>query len=180
MGCNANKQIQLQQKNKEDINIIFYSYRENEGIIVLQKKILLKNPYLKFFNVRINYVRNGEIMPSIFSYPMEYNVKKKKYTIIADKGELYNIVLHPLNEREIIYKVQHKFNLSDKKFNSLISYFNLSEVIDLNLNTKGYQEPFSEFKRKNSELLEFLTKGDSIELEVLSPVKQKYKFKAEW
>ncbi|WP_203969948.1 hypothetical protein [Capnocytophaga stomatis] len=42
------------------------------------------------------------------------------------------------------------------------------------------EEPFSEFKRKNPELLEFLTKGDSIELEVVSPVKQKYKFKAEW
>ena len=43
-----------------------------------------------------------------------------------------------------------------------------------------YNESFSEFKRKNPELVETLTKGDTIELEVLSPEKAKYRYNAGW
>ncbi len=109
-------------------------------------------------------------------------------------GKRNRIRLRPLSKKEIIYQIS-EINTEDSIYltsysESLNQYVSRArpfeqknkhtkEVYKDN-NTLIYEEPFSEFKRKNPELLEFLTKGDSIELEVLSPVKQKYKFKAEW
>lgn len=177
-SCNTSKCIYLIQKEdgKQLVEFFFYNYKEGEGKIVLRKKIILKNPYWSFTDVKINYFKNGEKVFGSEAYPTEFY--GREYRKIKNDGELHKIKLSPMSDKEIIYTLNKEFYTNEDKFFS--SYFDRSNVIDTLLETRCYQEPFSEFKRKNPELLEFLTKGDSIELEVISPVKQKYKLKAEW
>ncbi|MFK8303733.1 hypothetical protein ACI75Y_12610 [Capnocytophaga stomatis] len=195
MGCSTNKQVQFIQGSNENVRVDFYNYTNiRQCNIVLRKKIKLKNPYVRFATVKINYFHNGEQVDEIYARPMDYYDKDGKlYVLGSGKGEeLYEINIYPLSEREIIF--EKRFFLDPFKiegvYESLEKYLSLAvHPLEKNVLTGEmieddmvctYQEPFSEFKRKNPELLEFLTKGDSIELEVISPVKQKYKFKAEW
>ncbi|MFK8303735.1 hypothetical protein ACI75Y_12620 [Capnocytophaga stomatis] len=143
--------------------------------------------------MKINYFHNGEQIDEIFARPMDYGKDGNLYIIGSEKGEeLYEINLYPLSEREIIF--EYRTIIRPLKYEGIYKgleqYLLLGnpfryeegltgEIVE-DKNSLIYEEPFSEFKRKNPELLEFLTKGDSIELEVISPVKQKYKFKAEW
>ncbi|MFK8303801.1 hypothetical protein ACI75Y_12975 [Capnocytophaga stomatis] len=178
VSCSSSKHINLIQKkdSKQLVEFFFYNYKEGEGKIVLRKEIILKNPYWSFADVKINYFKNEQKVFGSEAYPTEFY--KKEYRKIKNDGELHKIKLLPRGDKEIIYTLSKEFYVNESKVLSF--YANMSNVIDTLLKTRSYQEPFSEFKRKNPELLEFLTKGDSIELEVISPVKQKYKFKAEW
>ncbi|GIJ96921.1 hypothetical protein CAPN001_14900 [Capnocytophaga stomatis] len=195
VGCSTNKQVQFIQGSNENVRVDFYNYTNiRQCNIALRKKIKLKNPYVRFATVKINYFHNGEQVDEIYARPMDYYDKDGKlYVLGSGKGEeLYEINIYPLSEREIIFE----FNtfIEPIKFEGI--YKSLEQYLPLGKsfryeegltgeivedgNTLIYEEPFSEFKRKKPELLEFLIKGDSIELEVISPVKQKYKFKAEW
>ncbi|ATA90313.1 hypothetical protein [Capnocytophaga stomatis] len=194
VGCSTNKQIQFTQGENVNVELHFIDYgKVQQYNIALRKKIKLKNPYIRFATMKINYFHNGVQIDEIFARPMDYGKDGNLYIIGSEKGEeLYEINLYPLSEREIIFE----FNTFIEPFKFEGIYKNLKQYIALgkppiyengltgekyeSSNSLIYEEPFSEFKRKNPELLEFLTKGDSIELEVISPVKQKYKFKAEW
>ncbi len=194
VSCGTNKQIQFIQSENVNIELHFIDYGSVQQCnIALRKKIKLKNPYMRFATTKINYFRNGVQIDEIYARPMDYDKDGKIYIVGSGKGEeLYEINLYPLSEREIIFE----FNTFIEPFRFDGIYKDLRRYLSLGkhpIRENGmtgekyessksiiYEEPFSEFKRKNPELLEFLTKGDSIELEVLSPVKQKYKFKAEW
>ena len=189
IGCNANKQIQLTHSDKE-VELFFSDY--GKGIkqvsISLKRKVVFKNPYFWFAKVKLNYFVDGEQIDDILFLPMQYNEKGEWY-IIGDKGE---IKISPLGKREAIYEVRNP--VYDLKFTGI--YKNLEQYISLSKHPiyknkwtgkmeedRGafiYEESFSEFKLKNPELAEFLTKGDTIELEVLSPIKAKYRYDAQW
>ncbi|ATA90319.1 hypothetical protein CAPN001_24610 [Capnocytophaga stomatis] len=194
IGCSAGKHVQLIQEGNENVEIVFYGYKNIQNAsIYLRKKINLKNQYIRFADVRINYFIEREKVSDIYASPMDYGDDGNLYIIGSGKGEeFYKINISPFRERRVIYEI----NMYMRNFKFEGIYRGLEQYIPLgkhplekneltgetyeNKRVLSYQEPFSEFKRKNPELLEFLTKGDSIELEVISPVKQKYKFKAEW
>ncbi|ATA90314.1 hypothetical protein ACI75Y_12935 [Capnocytophaga stomatis] len=193
IGCSTGKQIWLSQSGNESVKILYSNYSFQQMSIYLRKKIKFKNPNIRFANVKLNYFIEGEQIDGMYAYPMDYGKDGNLYRIGSAKGEkLYEINILPLSEREIIYElyIPMDYLKFEGIYKSLEHYLSLGKPIVYEDGLTGekykssnsfiYEEPFSEFKRKNPELLEFLTKGDSIELEVISPVKQKYKFKAEW
>ncbi|GIM50583.1 hypothetical protein ACI75Y_12965 [Capnocytophaga stomatis] len=196
ISCNINKRVQLTQEKNDTISVVKIAFYKNtdsskSGTIYLRKIFHIKNPYFVFSNIKINYWENKEYILSAF--PTEYDKKHKEYRQFMNNGVLHQIKINPLSNKQITYNVWKDIDtldFTDIKQNNLKQYFVLGKhpLVKNGLtgetfedkNVVIYEEPFSEFKRKNPELLEFLTKGDSIELEVISPVKQKYKFKAEW
>ena len=194
MGCNTNKQIQLTQLNDNKIEFFFTKY-SNQGVsFYLKKKIILKNPYFYPAKMKMYYFLEGKQIDNAYAYPMEYWKNGKLYRVGSGEGQnLYEIKLWPLREKKIIYETA-VFSIDSISFTGM--YKNLEEYISLakhpleeneetgemyeNKRVLIYEESFSEFKKKNPELAEFLTKGDTIELEVLSPVKAKYRYDAQW
>ena len=192
MGCNTNKQIQLTQLEDKKVEIFFIDYGDTQQCsIYLRKKIKLKNPYLWFTKMKMYYFVGGEKIDE--SYAMEYGKDGKLYVVGSEKVKtLYEIRFFPLCEREFIYKI----NLFKDPFEFIGMYKNLKQYIPLakhpleeNWKTGEkyedttvliYEEPFSEFKKKNPALADSLTKNSSFELEVLSPIKAKYRYDAEW
>ncbi|WP_264857535.1 hypothetical protein, partial [Capnocytophaga catalasegens] len=185
--------IQFTQGDNKNVKVFYTDYGDVQQMSIhLRKQIKLKNPYMRFANTKINYFVEGEQVAEKDAYPMEYGKDGKLYVIGSSWEDVYQVKIFPLSEREIIFERQvyidpFKF---EGIYKSLEQYLSLGKPFVYEDGLTGekyessksiiYEEPFSEFKRKNPELLEFLTKGDSIELEVISPVKQKYKFKAEW
>ncbi|ATA90311.1 hypothetical protein [Capnocytophaga stomatis] len=188
ISCNSPKNISFEQKECLNCKVKIFISLDNvlNSSVVLQKKIIIINPNWKYSEVKINYYKDKELFSSIDTYPLYFDEQIQKNRTFEHKKGLHIIGLNPKETKGIYY------NLWERNINSemLKHYIPLGKylVIEDNLmkktyedkNSLIYEEPFSEFKRKNPELLEFLTKGDSIELEVISPVKQKYKFKAEW
>ncbi|GIZ16629.1 hypothetical protein [Capnocytophaga catalasegens] len=188
-GCyNVNKHIKIEQENcpQSPIYITFFT-KKNAGVVYLKNKIKIKNPSLQFVYIDFSYLKKGEIETNTAATLLNFDKK-----FFNETGKNNRIQLNPLSEKEVEYYLWIDIDTLDfvNKHKNLNHYFSLAQPsINIvggksleNKNTLEYheKEPFSEFKRKNPELLEFLTKGDSIELEVISPVKQKYKFKAEW
>ncbi|GIZ16642.1 hypothetical protein [Capnocytophaga catalasegens] len=192
---NINKNIEIQQVRCLNCNMIVSFSITKKGVkqggLGITNRLIIKNPTLNFVDIDFYYFRNGDSI----TYPSEASlitVTDEDY--FKKTGKRNRIRLSPLSKKEIIYQIS-EFNTEDsihltsysESLNQYISRAHpfeqknkyTKEVYKSN-KTLIYEEPFSEFKSKNPELLEFLTKGDSIELEVISPVKQKYKFKAEW
>ena len=158
-----------------------------------QKKLKLKNPYFSTAKVKLNYFVQGEQIDETDAYALDYDRYGNLSFIGSDKGEVWGeIKISPLGEREIIY--ERYIPIEPFKFvgiyKSLEQYIPLAKhpikKSDLTGETYEdtivlvYNESFSEFKRKNPELVETLTKGDTIELEILSPEKAKYRYNAGW
>ena len=194
IGCNANKQIQLIQLNDNRIQLFFTKYSDQGVSFYLKKRIKLRNPYFLPAKMKMYYFLEGKQIDDAYAYPMDYDRYNKLAIIGTDKGEVWGeIKLHPLGEREIIYEIAF-FSIDSISFTGM--YKNLEQYISLakhpleenretgekyeNKRVLIYEEPFSEFKRKNPELAESLIKGDTIELEVLSPIKAKYRYDAQW
>ena len=192
VSCNTNKKIQLTQLNDKKVEIFFYDYGDTQKCsIYLRKKVRLKNPYFWFVKMKIHYIVDGKLIDDIYAYPMEYWKDGHLYKVGTGEN-LYKIEVQPLSERGIIYK---RF-IPIEPFGFKGIYKSLEQYIPLakhpleengetgekyeNKRVLIYEEPFSEFKRKNPELAESLIKGDTIELEVLSPIKAKYRYDAEW
>ncbi|GIZ16631.1 hypothetical protein [Capnocytophaga catalasegens] len=192
---NPNKHINIrQEKCLDSLVYISFSKKENEiksGVIAFKNKFILKNPHLKQVDIDFYYFRNGDII----SFPNgAYFIKRKKSNYYNKIRKTNRIELSFLGNKDIYYFVWNEIDTLDftnkyykslEQYKNLVKPTNMSSVMPdspnpINENILTYEEPFSEFKRKNPELLEFLTKSDSIELEVISPVKQKYKFKAKW
>ncbi|GIJ97882.1 hypothetical protein CAPN001_24510 [Capnocytophaga stomatis] len=195
VNCSTNRKIEIKQKYsfEDSVDITFFKKKGviSDGTIIIKNSIVLKNPSLNFFEINFHYFRKGDTI----SLPNQATLKTmtdEKY--FKKTGKRNRIKLNPLEERKIDYFVWNdidSLDFTNKYYKSLEQYKDLVKPTDMSSvmpdspnpvdkNILSYEEPFSEFKRKNPELLEFLTKGDSIELEVISPVKQKYKFKAEW
>ncbi|WP_157909262.1 hypothetical protein [Capnocytophaga stomatis] len=193
MSCSVGKQIALIQKSDDTpIRITISDYSSQKKItIVLRKKLVLKNVSTRHLRTNIGYfVYNNTDFELLTARLVELNEKYNRFITLKSRNE---ISLSPLSNKEVIYEIwKHieKFDSGGIVYKSLKQYLTLGKHPIRENGLTGekyedtmvlyYEEPFSEFKRKNPELLEFLTKGDSIELEVISPVKQKYKFKAEW
>ncbi|GIJ97890.1 hypothetical protein CAPN001_24590 [Capnocytophaga stomatis] len=194
VGCSTNKQVQFTQGENKNVELFFVNYGYVQKMsIYLRRQIKLKNLNIRFATMKINYFHDREQVNEVYARSMSYGKDGNLYIIGSGKGEeLHQINVYPLSEREIIF--ERRFYIDYFKFEGI--YKNLEQYLSLAIHPLEkhevtgemveneivciYEEPFSEFKRKNPELLEFLTKGDSIELEVVSPIKQKYKFKAEW
>ena len=192
VGCSVKKKIQLMQLDDNRIELFFTHYSEIDVRFHLRKKVRLKNPYFWFAKVKLNYFVDREEMSDEYAYPMEYSKDGQLYKIGLGK-DLYKVKIRPLGEREIIYETA-VFSIDSISFTGI--YKNLGQYISLakhpleengetgekyeNKRVLIYEESFSDFKRKNPELAEFLTKGDTIELEVLSPIKAKYRYDAQW
>jgi hypothetical protein len=153
----------------------------------------LKNPYFSTAKVKLNYFVQGEQIDDIYACALDYDRYGALSFIGSDKGEVWGeIKISPLGEREIIYERY----IPIEPFEFVGIYKSLEQYIPLakhpikksDLTGETYEdtivlvynESFSEFKRKNPELVETLTKGDTIELEVLSPEKAKYRYNAGW
>lgn len=153
----------------------------------------LKNPYFSTAKVKLNYFVQGEQIDDIYACALDYDRYGNLSLIGSDKGEVWGeIKISPLGEREIIYERY----IPIEPFEFVGIYKSLEQYIPLakhpikksDLTGETYEdtivlvynESFSEFKRKNPELVEALTKGDTIELEVLSPEKAKYRYNAGW
>ncbi|MFK8271810.1 hypothetical protein ACI76C_12095 [Capnocytophaga stomatis] len=194
IGCTTNKCIQLKQEECDNcfVEITFFKKKDTiiGGNIILMKKINIKNTQVKGAEIKINYFHN-KVLNDI-SVPLFFDEKLKKYQIFGEKDQLHTIFLYPFENKKIFYQLWVDIDTINffGSHKSLKKYVSLAKPMSWQVSNGDVQsdknvliydeEPFSEFKRKNPELLEFLTKGDSIELEVVSPVKQKYKFKAEW
>ena len=153
----------------------------------------LKNPYFSTAKVKLNYFVQGEQIDETDAYALDYDRYGALSFIGSDKGEVWGeIKISPLGEREIIY--ERYIPIEPFKFvgiyKSLEQYIPLAKHPIRKNELTGetyedtivlvYNESFSEFKRKNPGLVETLTKGDTIELEVLSPEKAKYRYNAGW
>ena len=153
----------------------------------------LKNPYFSTAKVKLNYFVQGEQIDDIYACALDYDRYGNLSFIGSDKGEVWGeIKVSPLGEREIIYERY----IPIEPFEFVGIYKSLEQYIPLakhpikksDLTGETYEdtivlvynESFSEFKRKNPGLVETLTKGDTIELEVLSPEKAKYRYNAGW
>ncbi|GIZ16630.1 hypothetical protein [Capnocytophaga catalasegens] len=196
VGCyNINKNIEIRQPHCFDCNMIVSFNITKKGIeqggLGITNRLIIKNPTLNIVDINFYYFRNGDSL-TFPSTATLITITDEDY--FKKTGKRNRIRLYPLSEKEVIYQIS-KFNINDSisltfhseslnqyisKASPFIQENKYTKEIYKNDNTLTYEEPFSEFKRKNPELLEFLTKGDSIELEVISPVKQKYKFKAQW
>ena len=195
VGCNANKQIQLTQMNDNKIELLFSDYGNgiSQVAFFIKKKVKLKNPYFGTAKMKIYYFLDGKQISDTYAYPMEYWKDGHLYRVGSGKGEnLHEIELSPLREKEIIYEIFSSIEPFEftGKYKSLEQYIPLAkhpiyknEWTGKKEEDKGafiYEESFSEFKRKNPELAESLIKGDTIELEVLSPIEAKYRYDAQW
>lgn len=193
LGCNTSKKVQLIPLNNESVEINFIEYNEKKVSLYFQKKLKLKNPYFSTAKVKLNYFVQGEQIDETDAYALDYDRYGNLSFIGSDKGEVWGeIKISPLGEREIIYERY----IPIEPFEFVGIYKSLEQYIPLakhpikksDLTGETYEdtivlvynESFSEFKRKNPELVETLTKGDTIELEVLSPEKAKYRYNAGW
>lgn len=195
VSCNTNKKIQLTQLEDKKVEIFFIDYGDTQQCsIYLRKKIKLKNPYLWFAKMRMYYSVDRDIIEDIRSYPMDYGEDGNLYFIATEGVELWGgeIEIRPLSEREIIYEI----NLFKDFFQFTGIYKSLEQYVPLakhpleengltgekyeNKRVLRYEESFSEFKRKNPALVDSLTKSSSFKLEVLSPVKARYRYDAKW
>ena len=194
IGCNANKQIQLTQLEDKKVEIFFIDYGDTQQCsIYLRKKVKVKNPYFWFAKLKIYYFVDGEQIDDKYACPMDYEEDGNLYFVGSDKGEVWGEVkIRPLDEREMIFQIFHFFEPFEFKgiYKSLEQYIPLAKH-PLNENgetgeknedamTLVYRESFSEFKRKNPALVDSLTKNNTFELEVLSPIKAKYRYDAQW
>jgi len=195
IGCNTGKKVQLKQLEDKKVEIFFYDYGSvQQCSIYLRKKIRLKNPYFWFAKMRMYYSVDRDIIEDIRSYPMDYGEDGNLYFIATEGVELWGgeIEIRPLSEREIIYEI----NLFKDFFQFTGIYKSLEQYVPLakhplnenwktgemyeDTTTLTYKETFSEFKRKNPALVDSLTKSSSFKLEVLSPVKARYRYDAKW
>ena len=193
IGCNTSKKIQIVELSNNVIEVNFIKYSDKKVSLYLNKKIKLRNPYFSSAKVKLNYFVQGEQIDDIYACALDYDRYGNLSLIGSDKGEVWGeIKISPLGEREIIY--ERYIPIEPFEFvgiyKSLEQYIPLAKhpikKIDLTGETYEdtivlvYKELLSEFKRKNPELVETLTKGDTIELEILSPEKEKYRYNAEW
>ena len=193
VGCNTSKKVQLIPLNNENVEINFIEYNEKRVSLYLQKKMKLKNSYFSTAKVKLNYFVQGEQIDETDAYALDYDRYGNLSLIGSDKGEVWGeIKISPLREREIIYERY----IPIEPFEFVGIYKSLEQYISLakhpirksgltgesfeDTSVLVYKESFSEFKLKNPELVETLTKGDTIELEILSPEKEKYRYNAEW
>ncbi|MGK7649430.1 hypothetical protein ACSQ7D_05350 [Capnocytophaga sp. G1920] len=193
IGCNTSKKIQIVELSNNVIEVNFIKYSDKKVSLYLNKKIKLRNPYFSSAKVKLNYFVQGEQIDDIYAYALDYDRYGNLSFIGSDKGEVWGeIKISPLGEREIIYERY----IPIEPFEFVGIYKSLEQYIplakhpirksDLTGETYEdtivlvYKELLSEFKRKNPELVETLTKGDTIELEILSPEKEKYRYNAEW
>lgn len=193
VGCNTSKKVQLIPLNNENVEINFIEYNEKRVSLYLQKKMKLKNSYFSTAKVKLNYFVQGEQIDETDAYALDYDRYGNLSFIGSDKGEVWGeIKISPLREREIIYERY----IPIEPFEFVGIYKSLEQYIPLakhpirksgltgesfeDTSVLVYKESFSEFKLKNPELVETLTKGDTIELEILSPEKEKYRYNAEW
>ena len=193
LGCNTNKKVQLIPLNNENVEINFIEYNEKKVSLYFQKKLKLKTPYFSTAKVKLNYFVQGEQIDDIYACALDYDRYGNLSLIGSDKGEVWGeIKISPLGEREIIYERY----IPIEPFEFVGIYKSLEQYIPLakhpikksDLTGETYEdtivlvynESFSEFKRKNPELVETLTKGDTIELEILRPEKAKYRYNAGW
>ena len=193
IGCNTSKKIQIVELSNNVIEVNFIKYSDKKVSLYLNKKIKLINPYFSSAKVKLNYFVQGEQIDDIYARALDYDRYGNLSLIGSDKGEVWGeIKISPLGEREIIYERY----IPIEPFEFVGIYKSLEQYIplakhpirksDLTGETYEdtivlvYKELLSEFKRKNPELVETLTKGDTIELEILSPEKEKYRYNAEW
>lgn len=193
IGCNTSKKIQIVELSNNVIEVNFIKYSDKKVSLYLNKKIKLRNPYFSSAKVKLNYFVQGEQIDDIYARALDYDRYGNLSLIGSDKGEVWGeIKISPLGEREIIYERY----IPIEPFEFVGIYKSLEQYIplakhpirksDLTGETYEdtivlvYKELLSEFKRKNPELVETLTKGDTIELEILSPEKEKYRYNAEW
>lgn len=193
IGCNTSKKIQIVEWSNNVIEVNFIKYSDKKVSLYLNKKIKLRNPYFSSAKVKLNYFVQGEQIDDIYACALDYDRYGNLSFIGSDKGEVWGeIKISPLGEREIIYERY----IPIEPFEFVGIYKSLEQYIplakhpirksDLTGETYEdtivlvYKELLSEFKRKNPELVETLTKGDTIELEILSPEKEKYRYNAEW
>ena len=193
IGCNTSKKIQIVELSNNVIEVNFIKYSDKKVSLYLNKKIKLRNPYFSSAKVKLNYFVQGEQIDDIYACALDYDRYGALSFIGSDKGEVWGeIKISPLGEREIIYERY----IPIEPFEFVGIYKSLEQYIplakhpikksDLTGETYEdtivlvYKELLSEFKRKNPELVETLTKGDTIELEVLSPEKAKYRYNAGW
>ena len=193
IGCNTSKKIQIVELSNNVIEVNFIKYSDKKVSLYLNKKIKLRNPYFSSAKVKLNYFVQGEQIDDIYARALDYDRYGNLSLIGSDKGEVWGeIKISPLGEREIIYERY----IPIEPFEFVGIYKSLEQYIPLakhpikksDLTGETYEdtivlvynESFSEFKRKNPELVETLTKGDTIELEILSPEKEKYRYNAEW
>ena len=193
IGCNTSKKIQIVELSNNVIEVNFIKYSDKKVSLYLNKKIKLRNPYFSTAKVKLNYFVQGEQIDDIYACALDYDRYGNLSLIGSDKGEVWGeIKISPLGEREIIYERY----IPIEPFEFVGIYKSLEQYIPLakhpikksDLTGETYEdtivlvynESFSEFKRKNPELVETLTKGDTIELEVLSPEKAKYRYNAGW
>lgn len=193
IGCNTSKKIQIVELSNNVIEVNFIKYSDKKVSLYLNKKIKLRNPYFSSAKVKLNYFVQGEQIDDIYACALDYDRYGNLSLIGSDKGEVWGeIKISPLGEREIIYERY----IPIEPFEFVGIYKSLEQYIplakhpirksDLTGETYEdtivlvYKELLSEFKRKNPELVETLTKGDTIELEILSPEKEKYRYNAEW
>ena len=193
IGCNTSKKIQIVELSNNVIEVNFIKYSDKKVSLYLNKKIKLRNPYFSSAKVKLNYFVQGEQIDDIYACALDYDRYGNLSFIGSDKGEVWGeIKISPLGEREIIYERY----IPIEPFEFVGIYKSLEQYIplakhpirksDLTGETYEdtivlvYKELLSEFKRKNPELVETLTKGDTIELEILSPEKEKYRYNAEW
>ena len=193
IGCNTSKKIQIVELSNNVIEVNFIKYSDKKVSLYLNKKIKLRNPYFSSAKVKLNYFVQGEQIDDIYACALDYDRYGNLSLIGSDKGEVWGeIKISPLGEREIIYERY----IPIEPFEFVGIYKSLEQYIplakhpikksDLTGETYEdtivlvYKELLSEFKRKNPKLVETLTKGDTIELEVLSPEKAKYRYNAGW
>lgn len=193
IGCNTSKKIQIVEWSNNVIEVNFIKYSDKKVSLYLNKKIKLRNPYFSSAKVKLNYFVQGEQIDDIYACALDYDRYGNLSLIGSDKGEVWGeIKISPLGEREIIYERY----IPIEPFEFVGIYKSLEQYIplakhpirksDLTGETYEdtivlvYKELLSEFKRKNPGLVETLTKGDTIELEILSPEKEKYRYNAEW
>ena len=194
LSCSVSKDFQLTQLNNDKIEVNFIDYGETrQCFIFLRKKIELKNPYLLPAKVKLNYFIDGEQKDEDEAYPMDYGKDGNLYVIRDEDPEtLYKIKIKPLYEKEFFYEIF----ITIKSFEFIGIYKCLEQYIPLakhpikksdltgetfeDTMVLVYKESFSEFKKKNPALADSLTKNSSFELEVLSPIKAKYRYDAQW
>ena len=193
IGCNTGKKVQLVELKNNTIEINFIKYSDMKVSFYMSKKVKLKNPYFWFAKMKMHYFVDGEQIDDVYAYPMEYWKDGKLYRVGSGKGEnLYEIKLWPLREKEIIFQIYSSVQPFEFKgiYKSLEQYIPVAKhPLEENWETGEkyedttvliYEEPFSEFKKKNPALADSLTKNSSFELEVLSPIKAKYRYDAQW
>ena len=193
IGCNTGKKVQLVELKNNTIEINFIKYSDMKVSFYMSKKVKLKNPYFWFAKMKMHYFVDGEQIDDKYAFSLNYGKDGKLYFVGSDKGEVWGeIKLRPLSKREIIY--ERYIPIEPFEFKGI--YKSLEQYIPLakhpleengltgekyeNKRVLRYEESFSDFKRKNPELAESLIKGDTIELEVLSPIKAKYRYDAQW